>query len=74
VPLVTAGLLIVLFSIEHIIALLRNQEVSPHGTSDPQRCVLWPAGAGRAVAFSIGLSALVTILYEGLPWPSSFSR
>lgn len=29
VPLVLSGLLIVLFSIEHIVALLRNQEVKP---------------------------------------------
>jgi TRAP-type transport system small permease protein len=29
VPPVLAGVLIVLFSIEHIIALLRNQEVEP---------------------------------------------
>ena len=28
-PLVIAGVLIVLFSIEHIIALLRGQEVEP---------------------------------------------
>ena len=59
---------IVLFSIEHIIALLRGEEVEPVmaltilGVTFFGFLVL-----GVPVAFAIGLSAVCTILYEGLP-------
>ena len=68
VPLVLSGVLIVLFSIEHIIALLRGEEVEPVmaltilGVTFFGFLIL-----GVPVAFAIGLSALCTILYEGLP-------
>ena len=68
VPLVASGVLIVLFSIEHIIALLRGEEVEPVmaltilGVTFFGLLVL-----GVPVAFAIGLSAICTILYEGLP-------
>jgi len=37
VPLILAGVLIALFSLEHIVALVRGEEVIPRGTDDPVR-------------------------------------
>src|SRR5882762_10317397 len=51
-PMTISGVLILLFSIEHIIALL----------------------LGVPVAFAIGLSAVCTILYEGLPLAVVFQQ
>ena len=40
---VIAGVLICLFSLEHIIALCSGEEVSRHGTDDPVRAVFGSA-------------------------------
>ena len=75
VPLVIAGVLIALFSLEHIVALLRGEEVDPV-MALTILCVVFTLCLmlGVPVAFSIGLSAVATILYEGLPLAVVFQR
>ena len=76
VPLVIAGVLIVLFSIEHIIALRARQpivepvmELTVLAVSFTLLLLL-----GVPVAFAIGLSSVATILAAGLPIAVVFQK
>ena len=74
-PLAISGILIALFSLEHIVALLRGEDVDPV-MALTILCVVFTLCLmlGVPVAFSIGLSAVATILYEGLPLAVVFQR
>ena len=76
-PLLVSGALIALFSIEHIIALIRRARTSfRHGTDDPLRSRSCCSSAHRR-ARSRSRSACprsATILYEGLPVLVIFQR
>ena len=75
VPLVLSGVLVVLFSIEHILALLRGEEVEPVMALTILAVTFFGfLVLGVPVAFAIGLSALCTILYEGLPLAVLFQQ
>ena len=81
-----AGVLIVLFSIEHMLALSGAQALkSSHAPGTARErgyictdilCVSFTLLLllGVPVAFSIGLSSLATILYEGLPLAVGFQQ
>ena len=75
-PPVIAGVLITLFSIEHLIAPCSGARGrSHHGTDRPLRrasCVFLVLGV--PVAFAIGLSCLATFAVEGLPLRDRRSR
>ena len=75
VPLVISGVLVVSFSIEHVIALLEGQG-SESVMALTILCVTFFGllVLGVPVAFAIGLSAMCTILYEGLPLAVLFQQ
>ena len=73
-PLVISGALIVLFCIEHLLALWRGQSIEPAGSEMEGSFELWVmCGSfvlllvlGVPVAFAIGLSSVATVLASGL--------
>jgi tripartite ATP-independent transporter DctM subunit len=67
-PLVISGALVVLFSIEHVVsALARRRGGSRMALTVLTISFIVLLALGVPVAFAIGLSAVCTILYEGLP-------
>ena len=74
-PLAISGVLIALFSLEHIVALCARRGRDPV-VALTILCVVFTLCLmlGVPVAFSIGLSAVATILYEGLPLAVVFQR
>ena len=74
-PLVIAGVLMHFSPLEHIVALWRDEDVISVVALTILRVVVVACLLlGVPVAFSIGLSAVATILYEGLPLAVVFQR
>jgi tripartite ATP-independent transporter DctM subunit len=69
-----AGVLVALFSLEHLIALARGESGTRMALTI--LCVSFTLLLllGVPVAFSIGLSSLATLLYEGLPLAVGFQQ